>query len=271
MKNLNLNNDVIKKLFPPSATEEDIRYCLAVAEEHGLSPIKREIMFIERKQIDKTSGKWITKIEPLVGRDGFLSLAHKTGQFAGMETTVEIKETPALDLEKGEWVYKKDLVARCTVYRKDSDKPFVVEVAYSEYVQTKSDGTPTNFWLTKPKTMLGKVAESQCLRKAFNISGIYSAEEIGYGSYADNGELIEEPVEAEEPVAPASAEEPEPVDASCSNDANEELFKALQLAGVKYEVKDGWVGVKNGYKHKELLTQLGFSYVASKKYYVLRL
>lgn len=255
---LNIENDVIKKLFPPSATEEDIRYCLAVAEEHNLSPVKREIMFIERKQ--KINGQWVTKIEPLIGRDGFSTLSHRTGQFAGMETIVEIKEVPAL--ENGEWVYKKDLVARCTVYRKDSNKPFITEVAYSEYVQTKNDGSITGFWLTKPKTMLGKVAESQCLRKAFNINGIYSAEEIGYGSYTDNGELIKdnndpEPVEVNEP--------------DVTGKANDEVLKALELAGIEYEFKDGWVGVKNGYKHKELLNQLGFKYIASKKYYVLRL
>lgn len=252
MEQKSFKSEKIATLFPKSATEEDMKYCLAVAEEYNLSPIKKEVFFIERKQ--KVDGQWSIKIEPLIGRDGFLSIAHKTEKFGGMETTVEIKEIPKM--KNGEWVYEKDLIARCTVYRKDSDKPFITEVAYSEYVQLKSDGSVTGFWFSKPKTMLCKVAESQCLRKAFNISGIYSAEEIGYGSYADNGELVQD----------VTNKNPESDESS-----SKEVIKTLESAGVEYELKDGWVGVNNGYKHKELLTQLGFTYIASKKYYVLKL
>ena len=49
--------------------------------------------------------------------------------------------------------------------------PFVVEVSLSEYNTHKSN------WQRMPETMIKKVAESQCLRKAFDVSGLYAPEE----------------------------------------------------------------------------------------------
>jgi len=174
-----------KQFFPQGASKEDIGYCLSVAKQLDLNPLMKEIMFVPRKQ--QINGRWVEKYEPLVGRDGFLSIAHKTGQLAGIETESTLKEIPVLT-NKG-WEYKKELVARCTVYRKDTDKPFVVEVSFNEYAQRTKEGYLTAFWRDKPETMLKKVAESQCLRKAFNISGIYAAEEVGYGTYKQDGSL----------------------------------------------------------------------------------
>lgn len=76
---------------------------------------------------------WVEKIEPLVGRDGFLAIAHKSGKFDGIRSYSEIKNYPKL--VNNQWQYTQDLVAICEVYRTDSDEPFIVEVAYSEYVQ----------------------------------------------------------------------------------------------------------------------------------------
>jgi hypothetical protein len=50
--------------------------------------------------------------------------------------------------------------------------PFIVEVDLKEYNTSKGN------WAKMPETMIKKVAESQCLRKAFDISGMYSPEEM---------------------------------------------------------------------------------------------
>jgi hypothetical protein len=50
--------------------------------------------------------------------------------------------------------------------------PFTSNVLFKEY------NTGKNLWLTKPAVMIGKVAESVCLRKAFSVSGLYSPEEM---------------------------------------------------------------------------------------------
>lgn len=162
-----------RQFFPQGADNGDKIYCMKVAESFNLNPILKQIYFVPRRtQVD---GQWINKVEPLAGRDSFLTLAHRTGKFNGIESKVEIKDTPIL--KDGKWTRENDLVATATVYRTDCERPFVVSVNYREYVQTKKDGTPTQFWANKPETMLKKVAESQVLRKAFDITGLYAEEE----------------------------------------------------------------------------------------------
>ena len=163
------------QFFPPNATDMDMIYCMKVAETFNLNPILKQIFFVERSA--NIDGRWITKIEPLAGRDSFLTLAHRSGKFAGIDSDCAIKQTAVL--QDGKWVTKNELVATARVYRTDNDRPFCAEVEYSEYVQRTKDGSITKFWRDKPKTMLKKVAESQALRKAFDISGLYSVDEVG--------------------------------------------------------------------------------------------
>ncbi|NVN91871.1 MAG: phage recombination protein Bet [Desulfuromonadales bacterium] len=175
------------QFFPQGASKAEQAYCFSVARELCLNPITREIFFVNRRQ--RINDKWVNKVEPMVGRDGFLSIAHRTNKFAGIETTAMIREAPVL--EAGQWRLKQQLVAECSVWRKDSPKPFTVQVAYNEYCQKTNEGAPTKFWAEKPETMLKKVAESQALRKAFNIHGVYSPEELGAGIELSNGDIIE--------------------------------------------------------------------------------
>lgn len=178
-----------KQFFPPNATDIEMKYCMSVAEKFNLNPILKQIFFIARRSKGE-NGAWIDKIEPLAGRDSFLTLAHRSGKFAGIETTTEVK--PTAKLINGEWEQKNDLTATCKVYRSDMDRPVIVEVAYSEYVQKTSAGEITKFWKEKPETMLKKVAESQALRKAFDITGLYAEEEI----------KVDEPKEIETEIIP---------------------------------------------------------------------
>lgn len=184
--------EIIKKqFFPQTATLLEMEYCFAVANNLGLNPLTKEVQFVGRRAKIKEGNieKWVEKIEPMVGRDGFLAIAHRTKDFAGIETTSAVKEAPKLNAS-GEWDSIKTLVATCKVFKKGVEKPFVVEVAYNEYVQTTNEGKPTKFWAGMPDTMLKKVAESQALRKAFNINGVSSAEEMGVGYIDESGKLI---------------------------------------------------------------------------------
>lgn len=164
-----------KQFFPPQATAIDMKYCMQVAESFNLNPILKQIYFVPRKA--KINGQWCEKIEPMAGHASFLTLAHRSGGFAGMSTIVEVRRTPKLI--NGSWTEDTDLVAICHVWRTDTNQPFIVEVAYEEYVAKTNAGDITKFWKEKPKTMLKKVAESQALRKAFDITGLYSKEEMG--------------------------------------------------------------------------------------------
>ena len=259
-----------RQFFPASGTPEEQNYCFSVARHLGLNPITKEIFFVPRRQ--KVGNQWVEKIEPMVGRDGFLSIAHRSNQLAGMETTAGIREVPTM--AGGQWQYRKELVAECRVWRKDSGKPFAVQVSYSEYVQKNNDGQPTRFWAEKPETMLKKVAESQALRKAFNVHGVYSPEEVGAGFETDHGEIVvspgngathkaigpEEPFPEEPlsetvegvwpPSVPARTPAPRRID---------EIAAMLAAKNIKHDIDpdNGYIKARS-YNNKEFLKSLGF-------------
>ena len=242
---------VKKQFFPLQAKPDDIMFCLEVAKSYNLNPILRQIFFVPRKFKDD-KGVWHEKVEPLVGRDGFLAIAHKMGNFGGIETTSVLKEVPCQT--NGKWGMKQDLVGICKVFKKGCEKPFVVEVAYSEYVQRKANGEPTQFWASKPDTMIKKVAESQALRKAFNISGLMSLEEAGVGTQTQDGVVIDT----------------ETIEAQTDVDAENMLLvtqeqKALAQFGLSSEYKQGFIKVVgNTHNFAEQLKALGYQWHAQK-------
>ncbi|MGI7964309.1 phage recombination protein Bet [Campylobacter coli] len=260
--------ELIKKhFFPNNATIVEMEYCLNIANKYNLDPFLRQIFFVPRRAQVKINDKkeWVDKIEPLVGRDGFLAIAHKTGKFGGIRSYSEIKQFPRLN--NGKWEYIQDLVAVCEVYRTDSDKPFVVEVAYNEYVQKRETGEATSFWTTKPDTMLKKVAESQALRKAFNLSGLYSAEEMGVGMTESDNIIID--VEA---YQTNTQENKKKVDfsqnfsqstATTFSEDERQVLLSLGLE-VKNENNYYWI-VGNTYGLTDKLKKLGYKYHPDKK------
>lgn len=239
-----------KQFFPTHANSIEMEYCFSVAHQYNLDPILKQIFFVPRRS-KNAEGKWIEKIEPLVGRDGFLAIAHKSGEFAGIKSWSEVKSIPKL--ENGSWKNVSDLIAICEVYRKDSDKAFRVEVAYSEYVQMTSSNEITHFWKTKPDTMLKKVAESQALRKAFNLSGLYSPEELGLGIVDENNAVIID-TEAEQNTAVIS---------NAFSDDEKEALKAL---GLSTEEREGFVKlVGNTYGLSDKIKAFGYKFNPEKK------
>lgn len=227
-----------RQFFPAGVSAPERDYCFSVAANLGLNPLVKEIMFVPRRQKVKEGNteRWVEKIEPMVGRDGFLVIAHKNQAFDGVEAVTDIKEVPKL--VNGEWTKVKTLVATGRAFRKDFNRPFEVEVAYHEYVQTNADGKPTQFWATKPETMLKKVAESQALRKAFNIHGVYSPEELGVGLVTEDGDLVIDKGSASAPRAESRPFQEAPADQSqqqtgaVTNGSAEVVIDAVVADGV---------------------------------------
>ena len=285
------------QFFPSGASKAEQAYCFSVARELCLNPITKETFFVNRRQ--KIGDHWISKVEPMVGRDGFLSIAHRTNQFAGIETTATIREVP--QLESGQWHIRRQLVAECSVWRKDTDKPFTVQVAYNEYCQRTNEGTPTKFWAEKPETMLKKVAESQALRKAFNIHGIYSPEELGAGIELANGDIIEsdytrsdvdksqsnsvkrtkkQPITVPVPVAIDDAdiddnwpEPPSSASGEVIDDVALEVINLLEAKLIPYDVAlDGVEGTisASSFNDKDLLRASGFRWSSDLKRWIFK-
>lgn len=140
---------VIKDTVAKNLTEAQYSVFIYTCQALGLNPLLNEI----------TAIVYGGQMSIQTMRDGFLTIAHRSGKFAGLESGT-----------------KKDaegnLIGWAKVYHKDFTIPVYQEADFSEY------STGRNLWSTKPKTMIKKVAESMALRKAFNISGVYAAEEM---------------------------------------------------------------------------------------------
>lgn len=148
----------------------------------GLNPLLSEICAIVYNLKDGTKQMSIQ-----VMRDGFLTIAHRSGKFAGMRSGVKWTEG-----EGG----KMEMVGWAKVWHKDFEVPLYQEADFKEY------NTGKLLWASKPKTMIKKVAESMALRKAFNVSGVYAAEEME--REINNSKTPEKPLAIEGGEKPAT-------------------------------------------------------------------
>ena len=148
--------NLIKATVARGCTDTEFELLMYLSAQYGLDPIRRQIWAVKYGTAPASI---------FTGRDGFLEIAHRSGQFDGMESGVKT-------VREGE---NDELIGWCKVYRKDMSHAFYVEVYEREYTTGKS------LWQTKPRIMIQKVAESSCLRRAFSVSGLYCPEEIDTG------------------------------------------------------------------------------------------
>lgn len=147
--------DLIKNKIAKDATQEEYDLFIMMARRTRLDPLLNQLYFV------KYGGKpqYITSI------DSYRIIAHRTLAFAGVDLPI--------------FEYGKDgkvTHASITVYKLVQGQRFgfSAKVSFSEYT------TRQNQWVSKPETMLAKVAEAHALRKAFpnDLSGIYTQEEM---------------------------------------------------------------------------------------------
>jgi hypothetical protein len=103
------------------------------------------------------------------------AIAERTGKYDG-------QDEPEYERDKDGLI----IACKVRVYRKDWSRPAVGVAYWSEYVQTKKDGSPTKFWADMPHVMIAKCAEAIAMRKAFpeDMGGLYVDEEM---QQSDNG------------------------------------------------------------------------------------
>jgi len=170
---------LIRDMCAKDCTENEFLLLMQMARTYQLDPFAKQIWAVKYPNAPAAI---------FCGRDGFIAIAHRNGNFDGMESGTRTDENG-------------ELIGWCKVYRKDMSHPFVVEVPFSEYVQRNKQGEVTKFWREKPKTMITKVAESHALRRAFGISGLYSPEEIDTGDRPEPRYVSEVP-----PASPTACE-----------------------------------------------------------------
>jgi hypothetical protein len=163
---------VIRDQMAPGASEEDLAYFGQVCRRLALSPFAGQVALI---------GRWDRKLARQVHRPqitvaGRRALAWRTGRLAGVDGPVWCgpRDPAGAELVWRE-VWDDDdaypYCARALVYVKGWDRPANGTAKWSEFSQWY-DGDDHQahlvpLWSKMPSHMLGKVAESLALRRAF--------------------------------------------------------------------------------------------------------
>lgn len=165
--------NILRTQIAPDITDNDLLYCLEIADKCGLNPILKDVYFVPR--MSKVNERWVTKHEPMVGRRGARIIARRKGMKIPPNTGHTIKKFPFL--KNGEWIEERDLVgwAELVIEGQVVRK----EASYSTYKQTKKDGEVTKFWKDMPTVMVEKVAEFQLLDAVYGLDGLMSID-AGY-------------------------------------------------------------------------------------------
>lgn len=225
--------NILRTQIAPDISDNDLMYCLEVADNCQLNPILKDIYFVPRQA--QINGRWVTKHEPMVGRKGARAIARRKGMKVPPNTGHTIKKFPKF--KNGDWVEERDLVGWAELV---IDGQIVrKEAAFSVFKQTKKDGSVTKFWQDMPTVMVEKVAEFQLLDAVYGLDGVMS---IDAGVLSDD----------------------EPITTNVNTANKEDILSALEQLGLKTEFVDDLLIVKGAQmKHSKTLKQLGFGFYNS--------
>src|SRR6056297_176253 len=221
--------ELVKQKVGSGLTKTEWELFLYMARLYDLNPLLREIWAV------KYNGK---PANIFTGRDGLLKIAHKSGMFDGMKTVLLVatqQGVEEMDIAPKE---AEILGSKCYVWRKDMSHPVEVSVKFSEYDKGRST------WRDKPDTMIRKVAEAHCLRRAFSIHGLYLPEEFKQAQEdaseglsknrevleANAGEPADEPPEEQQTVDPVYTELPEEVQRTIAKNVDDVIDQLADLS-----------------------------------------
>jgi len=152
------------KTMNKGLNEQQTKQFLAVAGTFGLNPWKREVYAVTFKNKDGS-----TDMSIVTGYETYIKRAELNPNYDGFE--IEFKGSfkrgkVTKSGKNGSWqvdalVPDGDVSCVCTVYRKDRAHPTREEVFFDEY------NKGNDMWISKPRTMLKKVAIVSAFRKAF--------------------------------------------------------------------------------------------------------
>jgi phage recombination protein Bet len=159
---------LVRDIAAKGATDEEFNLLLYMARKYKLDPLAKQIWCV--KYGNKPA-------QIFAGRDGFLAIAHASGEWGGMESGTRIEPVGfevTWTRDNRSYSFKSDFqyVGWARVWRQGVPHPVYVEVWEEEY------STGRDLWANKRRTQITKVAESQALRRQFSISGLYERAEI---------------------------------------------------------------------------------------------
>jgi hypothetical protein len=138
--------EVLSTTLMPNASRAEVLAFIAVCGQYQLNPLRKEIHAFSSQG----------KIVPIVGVDGWLSIANRHPDHEAIETE-ELREGGHL------------IAVKASVWKKGSSRPTTA----TEYLSECQRGT----WKQWPTRMLTNKAMIQAIRRAYAVSGIMEPDE----------------------------------------------------------------------------------------------
>jgi len=217
--------ELVKSYVARGANNDELAIFLHQAQRLGLDPMAREIWCIKIRdyktgepKTDNYGNEYPAQI--MVGRDGFLAIAERSGKFDGLVSGVVKQndefefalEAPVHKFGRDEDGKRGQIVgAYAYVYRTDRRYPFRMFAEWTEHGLPKTRDAEGNLtpgkspWKDTPSLMIKKVAESNALRLAFRVSGVAALEGSDEEIDTDASEIVEAEVVDETPARPDAA------------------------------------------------------------------
>lgn len=202
--------DDVRNFICKEATIAECRIFLETCKQYHLNPFTKEAYLIH---YDNKNGDTASTI--VLGKTCYMKMAEAHPQYDGFEAGVIVMDEAAGELihREGSIVYQGETLVGgwAKTYRKDRSRPFYEEVNFSEYDTKKS------LWVTKPATMIRKVALVHTLREAFpaTFGGLIDESEVPVDAEADFRELSAEEATCAAPtrrrIQKPKKEEPAPL------------------------------------------------------------
>ena len=180
-----------------AVSDQEVTMFLSLCKFQHLNPFLREAYLIKYGSSPATV---------VVGKDVLLKRAMRSDKYKGLQAGVIVVDANGEVIEReGTFVLPDDNLVGgwAKVYLVGYDVPIYASVSMKEYSTGKSN------WLTKPATMIRKVALAQALREAFpeEMSALYDASEMDKTVLDTTGnEIVVDTTPVNAPVEPSVVE-----------------------------------------------------------------